>query len=305
MIVALVGYFMGYIDEYLSILIGVILILLSIKRFLFSFKRIVSKNATLILVVELLLDFVFAGLLIYLQDHVELFVGLIIYTRGVSYLLINYIATRKIKLAQYILNILFVTFGSFLMFYPIDSLTVLVLGVSVIFLLFGAIYLQAGIVKQVEIEKAEEEIKKNEKAQLKTEKKQEKTEEELEKLEKKVTKVVEKNQKKIEEADKLKKEIERSKKFLADEMVVKKPEPKTEVKKPEPKVEDKKPEPKPDVKKSEPKVEEKKEEPKVSEVINYNAMTLVQLKAMAKDRNMSGYSQLNKAELITKLKEHK
>ena len=121
LIFAIVAYFTKLVEDYLPVIIGVVLILLSIKRFYYSFKKIVSKNATLILVIELILDFVFAGLLIYLADHVELFIGLIIYTRGVSYLIINYVATRKIKVVQYILNIVFVTFGAFLMFTSYSS----------------------------------------------------------------------------------------------------------------------------------------------------------------------------------------
>jgi len=52
--------------------VGIILIVLSAKRFIFSFKKTISKNATLVLGVELVLDFVFCGLLIYHQAQIQL-----------------------------------------------------------------------------------------------------------------------------------------------------------------------------------------------------------------------------------------
>ena len=76
-----------------------------------------------------------------------------------------------------------------------------------------------------------------------------------------------------------------------------KPAPKKEVKpevKPEPKKEVK-PEPKKEVKPA-PKVE-------VKETIDYEAMTVADLRELAKERGLTGYSKLRKAELIDALKE--
>ena len=43
-------------------------------------------------------------------------------------------------------------------------------------------------------------------------------------------------------------------------------------------------------------------EPKKEPNIDYSTLTLVQLKALAKQRNITGISQLNKAEIVAKLK---
>ncbi|MCD4826382.1 MAG: Rho termination factor N-terminal domain-containing protein [Acholeplasmataceae bacterium] len=254
-VVSIVGYILGWVEDFLPLFIGSVLILLSLKRFIYTYKKIVSKNATLILVIELILDIVFAGLLIYLKDHVELFIGLIVYIRGVSYLLINYIATRKIKLTQYILNIGYVTLGAFFMFYPLDSVSFIVITVSILFLIVGAVFMYAGIKPFMKKRIAKEQIKKNEKEQEKIEKKQEKNEEKLEKLEMKVDKVAEVQKKKIEKTESLQKEIEQKKKVIE------------------------------------------------TQKINLDDKTLPELKAIAKERNLEGVSQLNKAQLLIRLKE--
>lgn len=269
-ILAFVGYFTKLVENYLPIFVGVVLILLSAKRFLYSFKKVISKNATLILVIEFILDLIFAGLLIYLGDHVELFLGLIIYSRGVSYLIINYVATRKVNLTQYIINILYITFGSFLIFTSYNSVTFLSIFISVLLLLVGAMFLQFGIRVVTKKEMAEELIEKKEKEKKKSEKELEKSR--VTKLQEKV-KVVEAEHKKVETE---KKELE--KKVKEVEKAQKKPvveEPKKQV----------------------------VQEPKKVEKIDYNIKTLVELKEIAKKRNITGVSQLNKAELIAKLKE--
>lgn len=252
---AILGYILGWVEDFLPLFIGSILILISLKRFVYSYKKIVSKNATLILAIELILDIVFAGLLIYLKDHVELFIGLTIYIRGVSYLLINYIATRKVKLPQYVLNIGYVTLGAFLMFYPLDSVAFIVIAVSVLFIIVGVLFIHAGIKPFMKKRIAIEHVKKNEKEQEKIDKKQEKNEEKLEKLEMKVDKVAEDQKKKNEKTESLQKEIDQKKKVIE------------------------------------------------TQKINLDDKTLQELKAIAKERNLDGVSQLNKAQLLIKLKE--
>lgn len=258
-ILAIVGYFTKIVEDYLPIFVGVVLILLSAKRFLYTFKKITSKNATLILIIEFILDLIFAGLLIYLGDHVELFLGLIIYSRGVSYLIINYVATRKVNLTQYIVNILYVTFGSFLIFTSYNSITFLAIFISVVLLVVGAVFLQFGI-RTVTAKEKQEDLK------IKQLKEQKKNEKELEK-----SKVVKLEQKVKEvEAEHKKAEIENKeleKKVKEVEKIQKKAV-----------------------------VQETKK-------VDYSSKTLVELKEIAKKRNIKGVSQLNKAELVAKLKE--
>ncbi|PAT01197.1 hypothetical protein CI105_08100 [Candidatus Izimaplasma bacterium ZiA1] len=255
-LLSLLGYFLGWIEDFLPIVIGVLLILLSLKRFLYSFKKITSKNASLILILELLLDFLFAGLMIVYKNNIELYIGLIIYIRGISYLLINYIATRKIRIVQYIFNLGYVTFGAFLMFYPLNSITALVLGVSVLLLLVGAIYLQAGVAEQVKRDKKRDKVNKKIKNSKIVDTAKQDTK--IKELEKEVKEVKQENKLVLEETKQLQKDIDKTK------LIMKTVETKA---------------------------------------IDYKSKTLAELKAIAKERNLVGVSQLNKAQLISKLKE--
>ena len=157
---AVLGYLFGWIEDFLPIVIAIILLFLTIRRFVYSITKKWSKKASFILVGEFVLDLVFCGLLIYLQDHINIFVGLVVYTRGVAYLIINYITARKIELLQYILNIGYVTLGSFLMFGPWDSAKILLFGVLILMGIVGAIFIQSGIVKIVAKEEAQEALEK-------------------------------------------------------------------------------------------------------------------------------------------------
>jgi ABC-type multidrug transport system fused ATPase/permease subunit len=264
-VLALVGYFTHFIEEYSPIIIGVVLILLSVKRFAYSFKKITSKNATLILVIEIVLDLVFAGLLIYLQEHLELFVGLIVYTRGVSYLLINYIATRKVKVLQYLLNIVYVTFGSFLMFTSYSSVEFLAIFIFLLTLFVGGVFVQIGLKKIVLLEKQEE------------------LQEEETKRKEKLEKIEAKSEKKI---TKLKTEL-------------------NEVKEEQKKINDRNKPAAPKGRKIEPIVSEGNNTSDNQDVVikvNLESLTIAELKVIAKERNITGLSQLNKSEIIAKLK---
>ena len=153
---AVVGYLMDYIADYLPYIIGAVLILLSLKRFLFTFKSVGNKGGTLVLVIEFLLDLTFAGLLIYLQDHIELFVGLIIYIRGASYLIINFLSSRKVKLSEYLFNIGYVTLGTYVVFTDILTVENLVMVISGLVLLVGLIYFVTGLVVVIKKKKQED-----------------------------------------------------------------------------------------------------------------------------------------------------
>lgn len=248
-ILPIVGYFTKVIEDYLPIFVAAVIVLLSLKRFIYIFNKTVSKNASLVLIVEFLLDIIFAGLLIYLKDHIELFLGLVFYVRGVSYLIINYIASRKVDFTQYLLNIVYVTFGAFLIFTTLDLINFLEILISVIVLAFGGIFLYYGIKKL---------MAKNKKKTVKKidSKKDDVKEKEMKNIEKKETKMIDKTR--DEETEKIhEKKIEKTE----DKKVVQK------------------------------------------EKIDYNSKTMIELKEIAKKRNITGVSSLNKADLIAKLKE--
>lgn len=271
LLAALLGYFIGWIEDFLPIFVGIILLFLSTKRFAYSFKKAIGKYSTLVLVIEYVLDLVFVALLIVLQNHLNLFIGLVIYIRGVSYLIINYLATRKIKIVQYIFNIGYLTLGAFLLFSSLDIEQAMIIGVAILVLVVGGIYLQYGlqelIKKEEREEKLEKELKEKQKSQSKHLKEKQKAEiKSLEQNEKDNQKI-----QKLEEQVKLEKErkasVEKENKELEKQV--------KSVKKTE-----QKPNP----------LEEK---------------TVAQLRQIAKEKGLTGYSSLTKAELIAKIDEKK
>jgi len=141
----ILAYFLGLYKNFLSIIVGILLILLSIKRFIYTYKKLGSKKATIILSIELLLDILFAVLLIVNVGNVAVFTGLIIYLRGFTYLMINHIATRRDVFYQYLINIGFITLGSFFIFtgIPMNDYFVLITAIAVF--LIGLIYFLFGL----------------------------------------------------------------------------------------------------------------------------------------------------------------
>ncbi len=142
-----VAFFLEWYASALAIIIGIILILLSAKRFIYTYKKVISKKATLILAGEFLLDIVFAALMIFLNDYIAIFIGLIIYIRGLTYLMINYVVKRKVIFLQYLTNILLITLGSFLIFTGIDLASYLEYIFAGFVLLVGIVYFVMGAIQ--------------------------------------------------------------------------------------------------------------------------------------------------------------
>ena len=245
---SITAYFMEWYTQFLAIIIAVVLIILSIKRFIFSYKKAVSKNSTLVLIIEILLDFVFCGLLAYYQEHIQLYAGLVLYVRGVAYLVINYITTRKVKLFQYVLNIGFITFGSFLMFTGYDFVPILEIGVAAFVLLLGAFYLYFGLNTLIKANKKKQLILK--KAEVK----------QVPPIPVSTVKPVEEKVETIEPAKPIEKKIEPVKP-----------------------------------------VEKKVEPVVVKPTVNYSKLTVAELRIVAKEKGVVGYSSLTKAEMIAKI----
>ena len=257
-LLSILGYVLHWIEDFLPIFVGIILALLSIKRFIYSFKKQISKNGALVLIIEIVLDLVFVFLLIYLQNYVYIFIGLIIYIRGVAYLVMNYVATRKVRIVQYLFNIGYITIGSFLMFSTLDIDLYMIIGIAFVLLVLGAIYLENGVTslnKKEHLKKEKEKkIEQKQKAELKSIENSDKSKKKIDKLENEV-KVAKQEQKVTEKENK---ELQK---------MVNATEKKAEVKS------------------------------------GLSGKTVVELRQLAKDKNIKGYSTLTKAELISKLQE--
>lgn len=139
------AYFLGWYDDALPIILGVLLLLISTKRFIFAYNKTISKKTTLIMSIEYLLDVILVGLLLYLRQDTPLFVGLIIYLRGITYLMVNYTSNKKIIFNEYILNIFYITIGAFFIFTGIDIVTYLIYITAALVLVIGLIFLLLGL----------------------------------------------------------------------------------------------------------------------------------------------------------------
>lgn len=255
---SLLGYLLGWFEDYLPYVAGGILILLSIKQFYVGFKAVSGKYPTVIVVVEFLLVLALGVLLIYLQDHVGIFIGLIIYLRGLSYLLIDYTNSQPNRLLDYLLHIAYITFGSFLVYTTIDTDTFLVLFIAVLLLILGAIFLQAGLTKLVKKKEAEERFIKDQEEHLEHVLAQQEEQD-----------VSEEQQDNIEDLKDQLEDCEEDKQDLTDE-----PEDVPE--------EDKHP---------------------IPSIQDLEAMTVADLRAMAKEHDLQGYSSLTKDKLILFLRD--
>ncbi|MBU1145182.1 MAG: Rho termination factor N-terminal domain-containing protein [Firmicutes bacterium] len=247
----ILAYFLGWIGEFLAIFIGIILIALSLQRFIITFKKVRSRNATAVLMIEIILDLLLGTLLIITQKNAEIYIGLILFLRGFSYLIINYLINRPIKFIIYLMNILFLTVGCFFMFRPPLGLNYLEIAALCLFVFIGLIYIIFGILY------------------LNENKKKQPIKEELA-LVKQAAKPTE--------------------------------PPMNTVVKP---TETPKPDPKPEVKIETPPKPKPIEPAPVVKTQNLTEMTVSELKAIAKEKNIYGYSKMVKSELIAVIRKTK
>ncbi|MEC9484247.1 MAG: Rho termination factor N-terminal domain-containing protein [Candidatus Izemoplasma sp.] len=276
-LLAAVGYFSGWIEEFLPIFIATVILFIALKQFIFSFREISNKNAIIILLIEILLDFGIVAAMIYYGTYLNLLIGAFIYLRGLVYLIINFVTDRDIEFGEYMLHIVFITVGAFFLFTSIDTQTVLILTLTGILAIIGIIYLQDGIRK----------VLKKQQAQKKTKQKTEKVKEKKESTISQELKETYKSSPQKENKDK---------KPATPSQTHKTTKPETEL---------------PAGKKVKDTTDKKVDSPdkktvaeetiKVNKGPDKSALfdkTVVELKEMARDRNLSGYSQLKKSELV-------
>lgn len=153
----LTAFFLGWMTDFFGIIIGILIIIISIKRFFITFKAVSNRDATAVLVIEIIIDLFTGFMLIVYQGSIGLYLGIALYARGFAYLLINYLATRKGNLLQYFIYIGLLTLGSYLMFGGNTYLDVVEIIVLVLILLLGVDFLGFGIyevVKAAKVKKA-------------------------------------------------------------------------------------------------------------------------------------------------------
>ena len=277
-LLAAVGYFSGWIEEFLPIFIAVVLAFIALKQFFFSFRELSSKHAITILLIELLLDIGIVAAMIYYGTYLNLLIGAFIYIRGVTYLIINFVTGRDVELGEYLLHIVFITVGAFFLFTSIELQNVLILTLTGILVIIGGIYLQDGIRKLLKKQKNKpSKVKKSKPKDITPVKKDTPKESKISKELKETYKT---------ERPSAEKKASMNKENTNTVSNFKSAKPETELPVQNNLDDTQKP---------------KKETIKVNKGPDKSALydkTVVELKEMARERNLTGYSQLKKSELV-------
>jgi len=145
-VLAIVFYFTGWIEDFLGILVGVIVALLSLKRFFDAVVETKVGSSRTILFVEILVD-LFAAFMMITQanTNIGLYLGIVLYARGFAGLLINYFLNKREKIGLFILNIAFITGGSYFLFGGNPRLDILEIIITILIFLLGGFFLYFGI----------------------------------------------------------------------------------------------------------------------------------------------------------------
>lgn len=138
-------FFTTWLEDAIVYIIAALIILVSIYRFYLDFKRTEDKNATIILIVELLIAI---GIGIYLMveaANASRMVGFVLYLRGFTYLITLQLLKISGSFIRFIVYIILLTLGAYMLFSGIQGEEYLQYGVFGIVTLYGLLLLFAGI----------------------------------------------------------------------------------------------------------------------------------------------------------------
>ncbi|MGM0436049.1 MAG: hypothetical protein ACQEQA_03275 [Bacillota bacterium] len=138
-------FFTTWLEDAIVYIIAGLIIIVSIYRFYLDLKRTTDKNATIILVVELLIAL---GIGIYLMveaANASRMVGFVLYLRGFTYLLTLQLLKISGSFKKFLIIIALMTLGAYMLFSGIQGEAYLQYGVFGIVTLYGLLLVFAGI----------------------------------------------------------------------------------------------------------------------------------------------------------------
>lgn len=145
-VLAIVFYFTGWVGDFLGILVGVIVALVSLKRFFDAVVDTKVGTSRTILFVEIVIDLFAAFMMITQPDkNIGLYLGIVIYTRGFAGLLITYFLSQREKIVLFLLNIIFLTGGAYFLFGGNPRLDILEIIITILIFLLGGFFLFFGV----------------------------------------------------------------------------------------------------------------------------------------------------------------
>ncbi len=138
-------FFTTWIEDAIVYIIATLIIGVSIYRFYLDFNRTNDKNATIILVVELLIAI---GIGIYLMveaANASRMVGFVLYLRGFTYLITLQLLKISGSFKRFMVYIVLLTLGAYMLFSGVSGEVYLQYGVFGIVSLYGLLLLFAGV----------------------------------------------------------------------------------------------------------------------------------------------------------------
>jgi len=109
-------FFSDLLSDSLSIVVGVLILWFTVIRFMKDLNTYKNKHALMILAGELVLDLVAVYFLVFTQAAIARYLGLVLYARGVVYFLILQILNLKGNFEKFILYMIVLTAGAYILF---------------------------------------------------------------------------------------------------------------------------------------------------------------------------------------------
>ncbi|MFH5880933.1 MAG: hypothetical protein ACNA7U_08030 [Candidatus Izemoplasmataceae bacterium] len=109
-------FFLGILSDFVNIVVAAIIILYSVTRYLKDKTLYKNNNALMILTVEVIVVITLSVLLILEQLGLAFVIGLTLYIRGLTYLLILQLLSLKSTFQVFVIYLAVMTLGTYILF---------------------------------------------------------------------------------------------------------------------------------------------------------------------------------------------
>lgn len=138
-------FFTSLIDDFLAVLVGVLILYWSAMRFYQDVRRYKSSQALFVITVEFVIAIVASYFLIVQQAGIARYLGIVLYARGFVILLIGQLFTKKLAFERFAFAMAFLTLGAYVWFGNNAYETQLKWILFIALILYGALLLYEGI----------------------------------------------------------------------------------------------------------------------------------------------------------------
>ncbi len=145
-VIAILGMFVfDWFSDFVNIVIALVIMYYSIARFLSERLKYRNKNALYILSVELAIAFLLSVLLVLREVNIYIAIGLVLYLRGLTYLLILQLLKLRTAFLNFIIAIVVLTLGAYVIFVQPDVETLVEYALFIFFIAYGILLVVFGI----------------------------------------------------------------------------------------------------------------------------------------------------------------